>query len=273
MARYSPIELAEAFIRTGELADALDALNPHLETNPNDEAALRLRAAVLLRLPGEDYARAALADIDKLDPKTADDYVQQSVIWQMGLGDWMQAVRATEQAHLLTPDDDRITERLLMLYDQVGELDKARTLLATLPKTWRWLQLAGDLAQKAPDPLSAIDHYNEALSLLELKMDTGSNPIVRNIVGMIMSGRAAAYLQTGQFAAAGTDYRTVADIFPKDLGYSLMVGITLALQNQLDEAAVLCRSVLQDEPPLEAMLREKEAAYPALKPLLVQLGL
>ena len=54
MTRYSPIELAEAFIRTGELADALDALNPHLEAQPNDETALRLRAAVLMRLPGED---------------------------------------------------------------------------------------------------------------------------------------------------------------------------------------------------------------------------
>ena len=93
-------------IRTGELADALDALNPHLEANPSDATALRLRAAVLMRLPGEDYARAALADIDKLDAKTADDYVQQSIIMQMGLGDWSQAVKSTEQAYQLAPNDE-----------------------------------------------------------------------------------------------------------------------------------------------------------------------
>ena len=273
MARYTLLELAEAFIRTGELADALDALNPHLEANPNDAMALRLRASVLMRLPGEDFAREALADIDKLDPKTADDYVQQSVIWQMGLGNWAQAVHSTEQAHQLALNDDRITERLLMLYDQVGELDKARSLLAILPQTWRWLQLAGDLAQKAHDADTAIDRYTEALVLVEHKLDTASNPIARNIMGMIVGSRAAAQLEAGRLAAAEFDYRATADVFQTDLSYSLLVGITLALQDKIDEAVLLCRSVLQDEPPLETLLRERAAAYPALKPLLERLGL
>jgi len=273
MAPYTPIELAEAFIRTGELADALDALNPHLEANPDDATALRIRAAVLMRLPGEDHARAALADIDKLDTKTADDYVQQSVIWQMGLGDWSQAVSSTEQAHQLALSDDRITERLLMLYDQVGELDKARTLLGTLPQTWRWLQLAGNLAQKAQQPETAIKRYSEALELVEAKLDTDYNPIARNIMGMIVGSRAAAQLEAGHVAAAEVDYRVVAIVFPTDLSYSLMIGISLALQDKLDDAVLLCRSILQDEPPLETMLREKAAAYPALKPLLERLGL
>ncbi len=273
MARYTPIELAEAFIRAGELADALDALNPHLEANPNDATALRLRASVLMRLPGDDYARAALADIDKLDLKTADDYVQQSVIWQMGLGDWLQAVKSTEQAHQLAVNDDRITERLLMLYDQVSELEKAQRLLAMLPKTWRWLQLSGDLAHKMHDSPAAIEYYSKALALVEHKLDTVKNPIARNIMGMIVGSRATAQLEAGRLAAAEADYRLVAEVFPKDMGYSLMVGISLALQNKLDDAVLLCRSVLQDEPPLEAMLREKVAAYPALKPLLERLRL
>jgi tetratricopeptide (TPR) repeat protein len=273
MARYTPIELAEAFIRTGELADALDALYPHLEANPHDETALRLRVAVLMRLHGEDHARAALADIDKLNPKTADDYIQQSVIMQMGLGDWSQAVRATELAHQLAPNDDHITERLLMLYDQVGDLDKAQTLLATLPHTWRWLQLTGDLAQKAHKSDTAIDRYSEALNLLEDKMDTVANPIARNIMGMIMGSRAAAQLEAGHITEAEADYRVVAEVFPTDLSYSLMVGITLALQNRIDEAALLCRSVLRDEPPLESLLKEKAALYPSLKRLLDRLSL
>jgi len=273
MTRYSPVELAEAFIRTGELADALGALNPHLAANPSDEVALRLRAAVLMRLPGEDHARAALADLDKLGTKTADDYVQQSVIWQLGLGDWSQALKSTKQAHQLSPDDERITERLLMLYDHVGELDKAQALITTLPQTWRWLQLAGDLAQKAHQPELAIEHYNRATVLLEDKMDTIHNPIAQNIMGMLTGSRAAAQLTAGRLPAAEFDYRAAADAFPTDLSYSLMVGITLALQGKLDEAVMLCRSVLQDEPSLEVMLREKAATYPALKPLLERLDL
>ncbi len=273
MTRYSPIELAEAFIRTGELSDALDALNPHLEANPTHEIALRLRAAVLMRLPGEDHARAALADLDKLQAKTADDYVQESVVWQLGLGDWSQAIKSTEQAHQLSPNDERITERLLTLYDQVGELDKAQALIATLPQTWRWLQLAGDLAQKAHQPELAIEHYNKAMVLLEDKLDTIHNPIAQNIMGMLTGNRAATQLAAGRFPAAEFDYRAASDVFPTDLSYSLMIGITLALQGKIDEAVMLCRNVLEDEPTLEIMLREKAEEYPALKSLLERLGM
>ncbi|MBI1280854.1 MAG: hypothetical protein GC179_22210 [Anaerolineaceae bacterium] len=273
MSRYSPIELAEAFIRTGELADALDALNPHLEANPTDGTALRLRAAVLMRLPGEDYARAALADLNKLDSKNADDYVQESVIWQLGFGDWSQALKSTEQAHNLAPNDERITERLLMLYDHEGELDKAQALIETLPQTWRWLQLAGDVAHKAHQSVLAIEHYSQAITLLKQKMDTENNPIAQNIMGMLVGSRAAAQLEAGRLPAAEADYHAAADTFPTDLSYSLLVGVTLALQNKVDEAVLLCRSVLEDEPTLEIMLREKAAAYPGLKPLLERLGL
>jgi tetratricopeptide (TPR) repeat protein len=273
MTRYSPIELAEAFIRTGELADALDALNPHLEANPSDETALRLRAAVLMRLPGEDHARAALADLDKLSVKTVDDYIQQSIIMQMGLGDWSQAVSATEQAHQLAPNDERISERLLMLYEQVSELGKAQALIATLPQTWRWLQLAGDLAQKAQQFDAAIEDYNKAAALIESKMDTIHNPIAQNILGMVVGSRAAAQLAAGRLPAAEFDYRAASDAFPSDLSYSLMVGITLALQDKLDEAVMLCRSVLEDEPTLEIMLHEKVKAHPALETLVKRLGL
>lgn len=273
MSPYSAMQLAEAFIRTGELADALEALNSHLEAQPHDKDALRLRASVLMRLPGEDYARAALADLEALGDKSADDYVQQSVIWQLGLGDWAQAVKATEQAHNLAPDDERITERLLMLYEQVGEIDRAQKLIATLPESWRWLQLAGDLALRTNQAETAIDHYNKALILLEDKMDTIGNPIARNIAGMIVCSRANAYLKASQFANAEADYRAAAEAFPKDLSYALMAGVTLALQGQIDEAVSLCKSVLQDEPSLMELLREKAAAHPTLKVLVERLGM
>lgn len=269
MARYTPLELAEAFIRTGELADALDALNPHLEANPHDETALRLRAAVLMRLPGEDHARAALADLEQVTPKTADDFVQQSVIWQMGLDDWAQAISSMEQAHRIAGGDDRISERLLMLYDHVGEMDKARVLLNSLPHTWRWRQLAGDLARKAHEVEQAIACYDEALKLLEQKMDTLHNPIVRNIMGMIVGSRAETHLEAGHLIEAERDFRTTADVFPTDLSYSLSIGITLARQNRLDEAVSLCQSILKDEPSLATNLQNTAG----MQPLLERLGL
>ena len=272
MSPYSPLQLAEAFIRTGELADALDALNPHLEANPNDEAALRLRAAVLMRLPGEDYARAALADLARLPEPTAEDFVQQSIIWQMGLGDWQQAVTMTEQAHALAKGDERTAERLLMLYEQTGNLDAARKLVAEQPQNWRWLQLAGDMAQKAGDYGAAAETYTQALVDLEAKLDAEQNAITRNIKGMIVGSRAAAYLKAGQPEAAETDYHAAARYLPTDLSYSLMAGIAAALQGQQERALTLCQSVLNDEPALIDMLREQAAIHPQLEALVDQLN-
>ncbi len=273
MSSYSPLQLAEAFIRTGELADALDALNPHLEANPTDEAALRLRAAVLMRLPGEDYARAALADLNQLTEPTAEDFVQRSIIWQMGLGDWQQDVVATEQARTLASTDERIAERLLMLYEHTGNITQARALIGEQPQNWRWLQLAGDLAQKAADYEAATTHYTQALTDLDAKLSAAQNAITRNIKGMIVGSRAAAYLKLGQPENAVTDYLTAAEHLPTDLSYSLMAGVAAALGGQLEQAHNLCRSVLDDEPQLTPMLREQAAVYPQISMLLGRLGL
>lgn len=273
MSPYSPLQLAEAFIRTGELADALDALNPHIEANPTDEAALRLRAAVLMRLPGEDYARAALADLERLTEPTAEDFVQQSIIWQMGLGDWQQAMVMTEQARQLASTDERIAERLMMLYEQTGKIDQARALVGEQPQNWRWLQLAGDLAQKTADYEAAAQSYTQALAELEAKLGASHNAVTRNIKGMLVGSRAAAYLRSGQAKNAEADYLAAAEYLPTDLSYSLMAAVAAALDGELERAYMLCRSVLDDEAQLAGMLREHVPLYPQLAPLLERLGL
>ncbi len=273
MSRYSPLELAEAFIRTGELSDALDALNAHIEADPTDEAALRLRSAVLMRLPGEANARAALDDLQRVTTPTAEDFVQQSIIWQMGLDNWEQALMMTEQAYARAAQDERIAERLLMLYEHQGEYHRARDLCAEQPRNWRWLQLAGDLAQRTEDYAAAIEWYTEALDDLTHKLDTVDNPIARNIMGMICGSRATVLLKAGRLPDAQTDFETTAEIFKTDLSYSLMVGVTLALQGRIDEAGALCGSILEDEPAFAAVLREQAVIYPKLEALLEQLGI
>ncbi len=272
MSLYSPLQLAEAFIRTGELADALDALNPHLAANPTDEVALRLRAAVLMRLPGEDHAQAALADLSHIKEPTAEDFVQQSIIWQIGLGDWQQAMLMTEQARVRSGADERIAERLLILYEQTGNIDKARALIHEQPKNWRWLQLAGDLAQKAADYEVATAYYTQALTDLDAKLSATQNAITRNIKGMLVGSRAAAYLKLSQPKAAETDYVAAAEYLPTDLSYSLMAGVAAALDGQHERAYALCQSVLDDEPQLADMLHEQVVLYPQLAPLVERLG-
>lgn len=187
---YSAMQLAEAFISAGELVDALDALSGHLDANPGDDAARRLRAGVRLRLEDAAEHRAALADLDALRSLDADDYVQRSIVLQR-IGDLGAANAAMEQARALKPDDDRILERYLTTLELSGQREAARKLVNTLPKTWRWQQIAGDLAREAGDLQAAAVHYTTALDQLEQKMDTVHDAFGANLKAVLVLKRDA----------------------------------------------------------------------------------
>ncbi|MEZ4671210.1 MAG: hypothetical protein R3E39_25165 [Anaerolineae bacterium] len=183
---YSPLQLADAFIQTGELADALDALNTHLEANNNDDDARRLRAAVLLRLPDAQHLHAALADINDLENLQVDDFVQQSVILQK-MGDVSAACAAMQHAHELSPLDERITERFVELLARCGQLHTASQLVAAQSPTWRWLQLAGDLERDKGDEMAAAHHYAAAAAHLESQMDTHNDAVAANLKSILVT--------------------------------------------------------------------------------------
>ncbi len=177
---YSPMQIAEAFVRTGELADALDVLNPHLDQHPDDDEARRLRAAILRRTGGEGDLQTALDDLNALKAPTTDDEVERSILLQ-GMEDWAGANAAMEKAHTLRPDDERITERYLLTLEKSGQAEQAQALLDRLPKSWRWLQSAGDLAQRQGNRTRAAELYTAALADLMAKMDTDHNAFAANL--------------------------------------------------------------------------------------------
>ena len=160
---YSPIQMAEAFIRAGELPDALDALDAHLTAQPADDTARRLRIEVRRRIGSDDHLRAALDDLAALTAPSADDRAQESVL-HYELNDWAAACRALEAARALRPDDERLTERLVWLLEKGGDLAAARALAEAQHPSWRWLQTAGDLAREMGDLPHAAAHYRAALA-------------------------------------------------------------------------------------------------------------
>lgn len=182
---YSPLQLAEAFIQTGELTDALDALNNHLSDKPADDEAWRLRAAVLMRLPTEAELRRALADLDSVSVVSADDWVKRSIILGR-LEDWGAASAAMQQAHQMRPDDERISERYIETLAKSRQVAQAFSLLAALPRTWRWLQIAGDLARAAGDAQAAARDYSEAIAHLDSQLDTINNEIAANLKAILV---------------------------------------------------------------------------------------
>jgi tetratricopeptide (TPR) repeat protein len=186
----SALRLAEAFIQAGELDDALNALQGHLAANPADDTARRLRISILRRMNDAGHYQTALDDLDRLTTLTADDEVQRSILLQ-AMNDWPGANAAMERAHRLAPDNERMTERYLLTLERSGSPDKARTLLESLPNTWRWLQIAGDLAQRMGDKAAAHQYYTAALAHLEEKLDTDNNAFAANLKQVLILKRDA----------------------------------------------------------------------------------
>jgi tetratricopeptide (TPR) repeat protein len=222
------------------LSDALDALNAHLETQPDDEAARRLRAAVRLRTGA---FMAALADMETLASHTADDHVQRSVIFER-LGDLDLAVEAMQQAQTVKSGDERLAERLVGLLLQLRRYQEAQALIDQMPKTWRWQQWAGDTAAQSGEDTRAVTHYGEALAMLSQHFDLNADRHAAAIQARLLLARADAYSQLEQYDAAEADYLAAAKIIPDDPMIPFKRGLLAAGRGDLETAVSLCREAM-----------------------------
>lgn len=247
---YSPLELADAFIRAGELEDALDALNQHL-ADPNAEKrdeVLRLRAQVLARFPDQpERLRAALGDYAALRAPTAEDEDRRAALYAQ-LGDARAAADALGRARALKPDDDRLTERQIALLVEHGWLDEAAELVAALPETWRWLVWRGDIAIDRKQDTEALAHYTKALADFEAHVDLSSK-LAANLKAQLLIKRARAYRHLKRCDEAEADYLAAEAIIPNDPTLMFNRGLLAYDCRGLHDALPLCRAALDLAPP------------------------
>lgn len=257
---YSNLDLANAFIQTGELGDALAALNRHLDDTPQDEDGRRLRAEVLARLPGDESLLAALADLQALSIQTTHDIILQSVLLER-LGAIDQALATVAEGQKRHPDDDRLTERYLVLLRKMGKVDQAREIVDRLVTAeshdWRWTQWAGDLAADAGDDQAAIEHYSAALAAIAARYDIDTDSAAKQlsdksisdaaamtiggIYARLLLARADAYVRLGDLDAGETDYRSAAILIPDEPMIPFNLGLIAARRGDLEGAVEQCR--------------------------------
>ncbi|MCB9451145.1 MAG: tetratricopeptide repeat protein [Anaerolineaceae bacterium] len=237
---YTPMQLAEAFIKTGELADALDALNQQLETDPDHEMARRLRAQVIARMPGEANLRAALADLDRIATPTPADSLWRVVTLEQ-LGDTVAATQAAADAHAAHPDDRALAERLFYLYLRGKDFAAGRRLLNAMPRTWNWLHKAGDLATEDGHTEDAPGYYTAALADLEQQFPP-TDDFGQGIRAMILAARARVYATLGQMAQADSDYAAAMTLIPDDPMLPFWRGFVAADRGYTELAGELCRA-------------------------------
>jgi tetratricopeptide (TPR) repeat protein len=241
---YSPLQLAEACLRTGELTDALAALNQHLTDTPDDDAARRLRAQVFARLRGADDLRQALADLDHITTPTLDDAFWRAIILEQ-LSDFEGALQVMAAAHQAQPGDERIAERYLILLMRMRDYPRAHELLAAMPRSWNWLQHSGDLAMEEGHLEQAVSDYTTALAHLETQFNLAVDRFAQPIKAGLLSARAGAYATLKRFAEAEADYAAGRELLPDDAMLTFLHALTLVELGDTPRALDLCRAAYQ----------------------------
>lgn len=239
---YTPMELAQAFIKTGELNDALEALNEQLVNDPNDDIARRLRASVCLRL---DNLSQAQSDLERLAEKTADDYLRLSVAYER-LNQVDNTIVAVKSARKIAPQNEHLTERLLNLYLKNEMLDAARTLVQEQPRTWRWLQWEGDILAQQGDDVLATARYGLVLAQLDPLEATMERGYFNSLKARVLLARAHAYRRLEQPDISEAHYKAAQSLIPEDPTITFNLGVLQAMQGKLDVAIDQCKQALTD---------------------------
>ncbi len=241
---YSPLQLAQAFIQAGELADAVNALTQHLEANPGDDAARRLRAQVYLRMHDEGSFCAALDDLSQLSNPTSDDEITKAITLEY-LSDFDGALQVIERVWAGHPNDERIAERYFFMLMGGAKWGEAQSLIATMPPTWDWLEKAGDLASEKKDPKQAVIYYTQALENLETQFDTSIDAFARSLKSHTLTKRARSYLMLERFADADADYGTAEALIPDDPTFTFQRSLIAVELRDYERAIALCHAAFE----------------------------
>lgn len=242
------MELAYAFIKTGELEDALDALNQQLEQQSQDIEARRLRMRVLLRLGEQDHLQQALADWQALPQPTTADYIDLSVIHERR-SDLSAAIEAAQMAHTEAPNNERIAERLLDLLVKDERHTEALALVRQQERVWRWLEREGDILAAMGNDTLATARYGLVLAQLEQFADTMRPDYLKALQARVLLARAHAYRRLEQIETARTLYQAAQHILPDDPAIGFNLGVLAAIEGQHTEALTMCQAALQQGSP------------------------
>ncbi len=264
---YSALQLAEAFIKAGELDDALAALNDHLAGDRSDENGYRLRAEVLIRLNTPAHLEQARDDLRLIATPTASDCFMQAVVLE-NLADMEGAAAILEQGCKHYPENQRLWERWLHNLLKSQKMDQAKNLIHTMleaqPDDWRWSQWAGDIAFQTGDYKEAAEQYHHAIKRLETHYHLNTHSPAHVISST--SGDASALSVSGSYARlhitlaealaannhlyeAKRRYEQAAILLPDDPVIPFKLGMLAAQQNDLAQAALLCQTALNKMPP------------------------
>jgi tetratricopeptide (TPR) repeat protein len=229
--------LAELYVKTGRIRDAVLQAQDILKRDPNNLEAHKLLGRIYLRslgdLPGngngsDNVLKLAIEqyeEIVKIEPSNVDDHLLLGRLYRLN-SDLQKAENELKIAVKLDPDSEEAITTLSLLYSDEGDTTKALEVLSSVPDAGRSAKLYAALGatyQQRKEYKSAIDAYKHAIQLDRDNLDA-------------IRGLAENLLNDGQIDAALDQYKVIADANPEDAQTYLRISEIYRRQGKYDEA-------------------------------------
>jgi tetratricopeptide (TPR) repeat protein len=230
--------LAELYVKTGRIRDAVLEAQDILKRDPNNLEAHKLLGRIYLRslgdLPGnggngsDNVLKLAVEQYEqivKIEPDNVDDHLLLGRLYRLN-NDLQKAENELKIAVKLDPESEEAITTLSLLYSDEGDTAHALQVLSSVPDTGRSAKLYAALGQtyeQRKEYKSAIDAYKHAIRLDRDNLDA-------------IRGLAENLLNDGQIDAALDQYKVIADANPEDAQTYLRISEIYRRQGKYDEA-------------------------------------
>jgi tetratricopeptide (TPR) repeat protein len=208
--------LAELYVKTGRIADAVKEAQDIIKRDPKNLEAHKLLGRIYLRslgdMPGgsgsDNILKLAIDEYEqivKLDPDSIDDHLLLGRLYRLN-NDLTKAEGELKTAIKLDPSSEEAVTTLAMLYTDEGDTAHALQVLSAIPDSARSAKLYAALGaayEQRKDYKSAIDAFRRAIVLDRDNLDA-------------IRGLAENLLNDGQLDAALEQYKVIADSNPED---------------------------------------------------------
>jgi len=208
--------LAELYVKTGRIADAVKEAQDIIKKDPKNLEAHKLLGRIYLRslgdMPGgsgsDNILKLAIdqyEQIVKLDPDSVDDHLLLGRLYRLN-NDLQKGEGELKTAIKLDPSSEEAVTTLAMLYTDEGDTAHALQVLSSIPDSARSAKLYAALGaayEQRKDYKSAVDAFHHAIVLDRDNLDA-------------IRGLAENLLNDGQLDAALEQYKVISDSNPED---------------------------------------------------------
>ena len=228
--------LAELYVKTGRIRDAVLEAQDIIKRDPKNLEAHKLLGRIYLRslgdMPGgngsDNVLKLAIEQYEqiiKIEPNNVDDHLLLGRLYRLN-SDMQKAENELKTAVKLDPSSEEAVTTLAILYTDEGDTTHALQVLSSIPDGARSAKLYAALGaayEQRKDYKAAIEAFRHAVVLDRDNLDA-------------IRGLAENLLNDGQTDAALEQYKVIADANPEDAQTYLRISEIYRRQGKYDLA-------------------------------------